>query len=216
MHHILRLLTIKEVVLLIRFVLLKGYAFLYFTFHFSVSFGTVSAHSSRMKRLILIVVIVMTTISCNAQSDINRATVTSLDVERYMGRWYEIARYDHSFERNMEYCKAQYTLLPDGKILVENSGVDSRNGKFRIADGKAKLGDHPGQLRVSFFLFFYSDYNILALDNNYEWALIGSQSPKYLWILSRTQKLPEVVLNEILLTAQNRGYDTSKLIMVQQ
>ena len=158
----------------------------------------------------------MTAISCNAQSEINRATVTSLDVERYMGRWYEIARYDHSFERNMEYCKAQYTLLPDGKILVENSGVDSRNGKFRIADGKAKLGDHPGQLRVSFFLFFYSDYNILALDNNYEWALIGSKSPKYLWILSRTQKLPEVVLNEILLTAQNRGYDTSKLIMVQQ
>ena len=187
-----------------------------FTFQFSVCFGTISAHSGRMKRLILIVVIVMTTISCNAQSEINRATVASLDVERYMGRWYEIARYDHSFERNMEYCKAQYTLLPDGKILVENSGVDSRNGKFRIADGKAKLGDHPGQLRVSFFLFFYSDYNILALDNNYEWALIGSQSPKYLWILSRTQKLPEVVLNDILLTAQERGYDTSKLIMVQQ
>ena len=169
-----------------------------------------------MKRIILIVAIVMTAISCNAQREINRATVTSLDVERYMGRWYEIARFDHSFERHMEYCKAQYTLLPDGKILVENSGVDSRNGKFRIADGKAKLGDHPGQLRVSFFLFFYSDYNILALDKNYEWALIGSKSPKYLWILSRTQKLPEVVLNEILATAQNRGYDTSKLIMVQQ
>ena len=189
-----------------------------FTFQFSLFSlsGTVSANNSCMKRLILIVVIVMTAISCNAQSEINRATVTSLDVERYMGRWYEIARYDHSFERNMEYCKAQYTLLPDGKILVENSGVDSRNGKFRIADGKAKLGDHSGQLRVSFFLFFYSDYNILALDNNYEWALIGSKSPKYLWILSRTQKLPEVVLNEILLTAQNRGYDTSKLIMVTQ
>ena len=189
-----------------------------FTFQFSLFslLGTVSAYNCRMKRLILIVVIVMTTISCNAQSEINRATVASLDVERYMGRWYEIARYDHSFERHMEYCKAQYTLLPDGRILVENSGVDSRNGKFRIADGKAKLGDHPGQLRVSFFLFFYSDYNILALDNNYEWALIGSKSPKYLWILSRTQKLPEVVLNEILLTAQNRGYDTSKLIMVQQ
>ena len=150
-----------------------------------------------MKQIILTLVIVMTTISCNAQSSIDRATVTSLDVERYMGRWYEIARYDHSFERNMEYCQAQYTLLPDGRILVENSGVDSRDGKYRIVDGKAKLGDHPGQLRVSFFLFFYSDYNILALDNNYEWALIGSKSPKYLWILSRTHKLPEVVLNEI-------------------
>ena len=169
-----------------------------------------------MKRIILTLAIVMTAISCNAQKSIDRSTVASLDVERYMGRWYEIARYDHSFERNMEYCKAQYTLMPDGKILVENSGVDSRTGKFRIADGKAKLGDHPGQLRVSFFLFFYSDYNILALDSNYEWALIGSQSPKYLWILSRTQKLPDVVLHEILAIAQERGYDTSKLIMVQQ
>ena len=169
-----------------------------------------------MKRLIFIVIIVMTAISCNAQRSIDRATVASLDVERYMGRWYEIARYDHSFERNMEYCKAQYTLLPDGKILVENSGVDSRTDKFRIVDGKAKLGDHPGQLRVSFFLFFYSDYNILALDNNYEWALIGSKSPKYLWILARTQRLPEVVLSDILATAQEKGYDTSKLIMVTQ
>ena len=169
-----------------------------------------------MKRIILTLAIVMTAISCNAQSSIDRTTVASLDVERYMGRWYEIARYNHSFERNMEYCKAQYTLLPDGKILVENSGVDSRNGKFRVADGKAKLGDHPGQLRVSFFLFFFSDYNILALDPNYEWALVGSRSPKYLWILSRTQKLPDVVLADILLTAQQKGYDTSKLIMVTQ
>ena len=169
-----------------------------------------------MKRLILTFAIVMTTISCNAQSDINRATVASLDVERYMGRWYEIARYDHSFERNMEYCKAQYTLLPDGKILVENSGVDSRNGRFRIADGKAKLGDHPGQLRVSFFLFFYSDYNILALDDNYDWALIGSRSPKYLWILARTPSLSQETTEHITAIAKERGYDTSKLIWVKQ
>ena len=158
----------------------------------------------------------MTAISCNAQNSIDRATVTSLDVERYMGRWYEIARYDHSFERNMEYCQAQYTLLPDGKILVENSGVDSRDGKYRIVDGKAKFGDHPGQLRVSFFLFFYSDYNILALDNNYEWALIGSKSPKYLWILSRTPSLPEETIEHILDIARERGYDTDKLIYVKQ
>ena len=154
----------------------------------------------------------MSTISCNAQGSINRATVASLDVERYMGRWYEIARYDHSFERHMVQCMAQYTLLPNGRILVENSGVDSRDGEFRLVEGKAKLGNHPGQLRVSFFLFFYSDYNILALDNNYEWALIGSKSPKYLWILSRTPKLPETVLREILSIAEARGYDTQKLI----
>ena len=169
-----------------------------------------------MKRIILFIVIVMTAISCNVHNNINRTTVASLDVERYMGRWYEIARYDHNFEHHMEYCMAQYTLMPGGKILVENSGVDSRDGRYRIVDGKAKLGDHPGQLRVSFFLFFYSDYNILALDSNYEWALVGSHSPKYLWILSRTSKLPDVVLNNILSIAQEKGYDTSKLVMVKQ
>ena len=158
----------------------------------------------------------MTAISCNAQNSIDRTTVASLDVERYMGRWYEIARYDHSFERNMEYCKAQYTLMPDGKILVENSGVDSRNGKFRITDGKAKLGDQPGQLRVSFFLFFYSDYNVMMVDENYQISLVGSKAEKYLWILSRTPEPDPALLQMILDEAESRGYDTSKLIWVDQ
>ena len=169
-----------------------------------------------MKKLIISIVICMTALSCKAQSTINTTTITSLDVERYMGHWYELARYDHSFERNMEYCQAQYTLLPNGKIRVENSGVNSKNGKHKNAIGKAKMGDAPGQLKVSFFIFFYSDYNILALDNNYEWALIGSKSPKYLWILSRTPKLPQPVMDDILSIAKQRGYDTSKLIFVKQ
>lgn len=154
--------------------------------------------------------------SCKAQNTINTTTVKSVDVERYMGRWYELARYDHSFERDLEYCQAQYTLLDTGKIRVENSGIDSKNDKHKLSVGKAKLGDMPGQLRVSFFLFFYSDYNILALDDNYEWALIGSKSPKYLWILSRTPQLPQSVMDGILAMARQRGYDTSKLIMVKQ
>ncbi|MBO5890662.1 MAG: lipocalin family protein [Alistipes sp.] len=157
----------------------------------------------------------MTALCCKAQSTVNTATIASLDVERYMGRWYELARYDHSFERDLEYCQAQYTQLPDGKIRVENRGVNSKNGKHKSSIGKAKMGDTPGQLRVSFFLFFYSDYNILALDNNYEWALVGSKSPKYLWILSRTPKLPQTVMDDILSIAQQRGYDTSKLIFVK-
>ena len=169
-----------------------------------------------MKQLILSIAICMTALSCKAQNTINTSTITSLDVERYMGRWYELARYDHSFERDLEYCQAQYTLLPDGKIRVENSGVNSKNGKHKSTIGKAKMGDAPGQLKVSFFLFFYSDYNILALDNNYEWALIGSKSPKYLWILSRTPKLPQPVIDDILSIAKQRGYDTSKLIFVKQ
>ena len=155
------------------------------------------------------------TSACSAQS-IDRTTVDSLDLKRYMGRWYEIARYDHSFERNMEHCEAFYSLEPNGKILVRNSGVDAKTGLLRTTDGKAKLGKQPGQLRVSFFLFFYSDYNILALGEDYDWALVGSKSPKYLWILSRTPSLPEHTIEHILAIARERGYDTDNLIWVRQ
>ena len=159
--------------------------------------------------------ILMATASCRAQS-IDRTTVDNLDLNRYMGRWYEIARYDHRFERNLERCEAYYTLEPTGKIGVRNSGINTKTGLLSIADGKAKAGKHPGQLRVSFFLFFYSDYNVLALGENYDWALVGSKSPKYLWILSRTPSLPESTIEHILTIARERGYDTDKLIWVRQ
>ena len=164
---------------------------------------------------ILMAVILLSAEACKAQT-INTTTVDNLDVERYMGRWYELARYDHRFERNMERCEAYYTLEPDGKIAVRNSGIDTKTGLLRITDGKAKLGKLPGQLRVSFFLFFYSDYNILALGEDYDWALVGSSSPKYLWILSRTPSLPKPTIEHILSIARERGYDTDKLIWVQQ
>lgn len=164
---------------------------------------------------IVMAVILLSASSCKAQS-INVTTVDNLDIKRYMGRWYELARYDHRFERNMERCEAFYTLEPDGRIAVRNSGIDSKTGLLRITDGRAKLGKQPGQLRVSFFLFFYSDYNILALGDNYDWALVGSKSPKYLWILSRTPSLPESTLEYILSEADARGYDTDGLIWVKQ
>lgn len=170
-----------------------------------------------MKQASLILIFIMSAMVCNAQqSDIDRTTVGTLDVERYMGTWFEVARYDHSFERGLEHCKAQYTLLADGRIVVENSGIDSRNGKFKLSVGKAKAGERAGQLRVSFFLFFYSDYNILALGKDYDWALVGSKSPNYLWILSRTPSLPSKTIQHILDIATQRGYDTSKLIWVKQ
>ena len=164
---------------------------------------------------IIMATLLFATSACSAQS-IDRTTVYSLDLKRYMGRWYEIARYDHSFERNMEHCEAFYSLEPNGKILVRNSGVDAKTGLLRTTDGKAKAGKYPGQLRVSFFAFFYSDYNILALGEDYDWALVGSKSPKYLWILSRTPSLPEHTIEHILAIARERGYDTDNLIWVRQ
>ena len=148
--------------------------------------------------------------------DIDRSTVSDVDLKRYMGRWYEIARFDHSFERNLSYCEAFYAMQDDGTISVVNTGINTNNEHRKTSIGKAKLGDRPGQLRVSFFWIFYSDYNILALSQEYEWALIGSKSDKYLWILSRTRHLDNNTKNNILAIARSRGYDTSKLIWVKQ
>ena len=146
----------------------------------------------------------------------DNSPVPSLDLGRYLGTWYEIARFDHSFERNMEYCEAFYAIQNDGMISVTNTGINTKTDKRKTSYGKAKAGSEPGQLRVSFFWIFYSDYNILALDEEYEWALVGSKSPKYLWILSRTRQLDATTKLKICDIAQRRGYDTRDLIWVKQ
>ena len=137
-------------------------------------------------------------------------------LDRYLGRWYEIARYDHRFERGLDYVTAEYILNSDGTIKVINRGYDRKDGRLRESIGKAKTTSVPGHLRVSFFLFFYSDYDILAIGDDYEWVLIGSSSPKYLWIMSRTPTLPKKRLESILDIARRRGYDTEKLIYPAQ
>ncbi len=147
---------------------------------------------------------------------IDRTTVPTFDLDRFLGRWYEIARFNHRFERGLGEVEAQYELQPDGKIKVINSGTDSLTGERRVKIGRAKTTSQTGRLRVSFFWIIYSDYNILALGDNYEWALIGSRSPRYLWILSRTPTLPEATLDHILDLARQRGYDTSRLHFVLQ
>ncbi len=138
----------------------------------------------------------------------------AINLNKYLGKWYEIARFDHSFERDMQKVTAEYKLLPDGQIQVINAGY--RDGKFKETIGKAKTTDTSGLLRVSFFLNFYSDYRVLMIDKDYQYVLIGGNSPKYLWILSRTPQLSENVLQNIINVAKEKGYDTSKLIFVEQ
>lgn len=147
----------------------------------------------------------------------DNSPIPDLDLYRYLGLWYEIARFDHSFERDMNNVTAEYILRADGKIDVINSGW--RDGKYKVADGKARQPDpknDPAHLEVSFFLFFYSDYNVLMLDDDYQVALVGSGSPNYLWILARTPDVSTEVLDAVLQEASDRGYDTSKLIWVDQ
>jgi lipocalin len=149
--------------------------------------------------------------------DYDNSTVKEFDLSRYLGEWYEIARYDHSFERGMDNTMAQYILQDDGKVVVLNTGWE--DGKFKLAEAKAKYPDptsDPGALRVSFFLFFYSDYNVMMVDENYQISLVGSKSQKYLWILSRTPVPDPDLLQMVIEEAERRGYDTSELIWVDQ
>jgi len=150
---------------------------------------------------------------------IDNSTITTFDLDRYLGKWYEVARYDHAFERNLVGTTAEYSLHDDGMIKVLNSGyLYTLDGKFKESVGKAKLNKNgkPGQLRVSFFGPFYSNYYILDLAPDYSYSVVGSSSPKYLWILSRTPQLKPEVQSKIVKGLQQRGYDTSKLIWVEQ
>ena len=148
---------------------------------------------------------------------VNTSTVKQLDISRFMGKWYEIARYEHTFEKGMTYVTAEYSLLPDGKIRVINRGM--KNGKPKEIIGKARQPDpieYPGRLEVSFFLWFYADYYILELDKDYQHAIIGSNTDKYLWILSRSPEIPKDTLDKLLTNIRQRGYDLSKLVFVKQ
>lgn len=153
--------------------------------------------------------------SCS--KDFDNSTVTQFDLSRYLGVWYEVARYNHSFEKGMDNTMAEYILQDDGKVFVLNTGW--KNGKFEVAEGKAKYKDpegNPGALKVSFFLFFYSEYNVMMVDENYQISLVGSKSDNYLWIISRTPVPDPDLLQMVLAEAEARGYDTSKLIWVDQ
>ena len=156
---------------------------------------------------------------CRSTNDMVNEPVQQLDLQRYVGHWYEIARFDHSFERGLVGCTAEYSINDDGTIKVVNSGYKrSLSGPFKQSEGKARRPDEskPGMLEVSFFLNFYSQYNVLELAEDYRYAMVGSKNDKYLWILSRTPYMEQSDIDYLLRSATNRGYDISKLIWVEQ
>ena len=150
----------------------------------------------------------------STRQSVDLTPVTNVDLPRYLGQWYEIARFDHWFERGMSHTKANYAMREDGDIQVVNTGL--KDGKIKTSTGRAKLTDQEGLLRVSFFWPFYGDYRILWLNENYHHALVGGSDPGYLWILSRTPAINEESKNIILTEAKRRGYDTERLIWVEQ
>lgn len=166
-----------------------------------------------MKKMLLLVILTVMSASCMGQK-VNNTPTKNFSLEKFLGTWYEISRFDHSFERGLNYCTAEYSMNDDGTLTVLNSGL--KNGKYKSSKGKAKVTDTTGLLRVSFFGPFYSDYRVLKIWGDYRYALIGSGSDKYLWILSRTPEVPDNVLNEITDNAFRRGYKTENLIWVEQ
>lgn len=145
--------------------------------------------------------------------------ISSLDLKRYAGRWYEIARLLNRFQRKcVGDVTATYTLRPDGKIAVVNECAEE-DGKKNTAKGTAKLANDNGpnsKLKVTFFWPFYGDYWVLALDPEYQWALVGEPDRKYLWVLSRSPQMEEAQLKTILKRAADQGYDLSGLIRTRQ
>ena len=165
-------------------------------------------------RMMIAAIAAVVVAGCVSGPKVDNTPVVALDLNRYLGEWYEIARFDHSFERGVEQAKANYTLNEDGTIKVVNSGV--KDGKPKTAIGKGKLTDTPALLRVSFFGPFYADYRVMTIDHDYTYALVGSGSADYLWMLSRTRVLPDAAKRELLSEAKRRGYDTDKLVWVKQ
>nr|WP_319998430.1 lipocalin family protein [uncultured Draconibacterium sp.] len=180
-------------------------------------------HQSNWSVLLILLSVIISGLftGCSGQKQmIDNSVVKELDLQKYLGTWYEIARYDHRFERDLVGVTANYSMRPDGKIKVVNSGYkNTLDGEYSEAIGKAKIPDpenEPAKLKVSFFWIFYGDYYVLELDKDYQWAVIGSSTDKYLWILSRTPQMAPEIYTDLLKRIADRGYDTSALIKVKQ
>jgi len=141
-------------------------------------------------------------------------TVDSVDLDRYLGTWYEIASYPAWFQKNCTAVKAEYALRDDGLISVINScRKHTLDGKLKKADGKAKIVDPESnaKLKVSFFGPFWGPYWIIDLDTDYEWAVVGVPNRKYLWILSRTPEMDGKTYAGILDRLVDQGFDPTRL-----
>lgn len=145
--------------------------------------------------------------------------VTGFELDRYLGKWYEIARLDHSFERGLTKVTAEYGLRDDGAVSVLNRGFSESDQDWQDAEGKAYFvdSDSEGYLKVSFFGPFYGSYVVFELDHeSYQYAFISGPNTKYLWLLSRTPTVEAEVIDKFVAMAKERGFDTDSLIYVAQ
>ena len=174
-----------------------------------------------MKRLLIMAaltgVVLITLRSCASIPE-GAVAIKPFDKEKYLGKWYEIARMDFRFERNLNNVTANYSIKENGNIKVDNRGFDYVTREWKQAVGKAKLAGDPDEakLKVSFFGPFYSGYNVIALDDQYKYALVAGQNLKYLWLLSRETTMPESTKQSYLNIAKGLGYNVSTLVWTEQ
>jgi len=144
--------------------------------------------------------------------------VSNFDTQQYMGKWYEIARLDFKYEKNLSDVSATYFLNKNGTIEVYNRGFDLVEEKWTEVKGKATFNGEEGKgaLKVSFFGPFYSGYNVVMMELDYETALVFGENHDYMWILSREKTISEEVKQKYLLYAQEKGYDVNKLTWTKQ
>ncbi|PKR80414.1 lipocalin [Brumimicrobium salinarum] len=142
--------------------------------------------------------------------------VKGFNADQYLGKWYEIARFDFRFEKNLNNTTAEYSKNEDGTIKVINKGYNYVKKEWTSAEGKAKFvkDAETAMLKVSFFGPFYSGYNVIELDKDYQYALVAGESLKYLWILSRTPSLPNKIKEKYIQKAREIGYKTENLVWV--
>lgn len=172
--------------------------------------------------------VALTMTACMSQPDYRSAerapeTVTRVDLDKYAGKWFEIARYPNSFEKNCTNVTAEYSQRSDGKITVINTCFKgSAAGEKEVAEGVARTveGSNNAKLKVKFapewVPFASGDYWILHLEDDYSAALVGDPEGKYLWILARTKTIDDVLLDKIKSKAATLGYETAPLEMTPQ
>ncbi len=170
-----------------------------------------------MKQIVLLLISISLMFSC--QSIPKKAVaINNFDVKKYLGKWYEIARFDFKFERGLNNTTATYTKKSNGTIGVLNRGFNYEKKYWKEAKGKAKFrtkNNNIAELKVSFFGPFYAGYNVIAINGNYDYALVAGSSLDYLWILSRTTSIPKSVKDDFLKKAKAIGYDTSRLLWIE-
>ncbi|MGB7803886.1 lipocalin family protein [Buttiauxella sp.] len=158
-------------------------------------------------------------VSCSSPTPPPGTTVVSnFEAKRYLGKWYEIARFDHKFERGLDQVTASYSTMDDGGIRVINRGFNADRQMWQQSVGKAYFTGDPsrGALKVSFFGPFYGGYNVIAIDKDYRHALVCGPDKDYLWILSRTPTISPEVKQQMLNIATQQGFKVEKLMWIKQ